>query len=213
MNKEERDAWYDYYTNKRIHHQFHQLELIRFLDVQNILEVGPYRGFVTALLKNCDYDVTTLDYKAPEFRSPQVPHIEMNLSDQGEKALPQFDLIICCEMLEHLPWEKSIDTLKIFLQSKSRFCVISVPYEGFQFYYEIYFNMFFFWSRFQMRKLVHLLKFKPDQTNPYGHKWELGYKGLPLRRWEEAIKSSGWRIRRRSFSFATRTVFHVLEQP
>lgn len=213
MNKEQRENWFDYYTNKRVHHQFHQVELLRFLDVQTILEVGPYLGFVTSMLKNCGYDVTTLDFAEQRFSDPQVPHMQMDLSTDIAGKIPKFDVIICCETLEHLYWDKSLDVLKNFLDSKSRYCLISVPYEGFQFYHEIYFNLFMFSSRFQMRKLVHLLKFKQKHEDPFEHKWEIGYRGFPLRRWEAAIESTGWRIRRRSFSFATRAVFHVLEQP
>ncbi len=69
--KDDRRRWHAYYTEKRIVHQWFQVDLMKELDVRRVLEVGPYFGLVSATLANAGYEVTTLDITpAPSRRRP-----------------------------------------------------------------------------------------------------------------------------------------------
>ena len=72
--------WFGYYSPKRIRHQNVQIHMIGDLDVRNILEVGPAGGYVTALLANIGYSVTTLDYIERDFDQPDCPHVQCDLT-------------------------------------------------------------------------------------------------------------------------------------
>lgn len=70
-----RAEWYRYYSEKRVSHQYLQIDLLKDLDVTTILEVGPFLGFVSALLHNVGYEVTGLDLGPPLSRIPEIRHV------------------------------------------------------------------------------------------------------------------------------------------
>src|SRR5579863_1606246 len=67
--------WIQYYSRKRIVHQWTQLHLLNTVPCQRVLEIGPAFGLVTALLVNAGYDVDTLDLMPRAFAQPDVRHI------------------------------------------------------------------------------------------------------------------------------------------
>ena len=206
-----RREWHLYYSEKRIGHQWMQVDLLSGLGVRRVLEVGPYLGLVTAMLDNAGYDVTTLDLFAPPFQRPERPNIEADLLMLDPKRIEGFDAILCCETLEHLPWQSTGDVLRAFHDSGARHLILSVPYEGLQFGWSIYVNPFVLRQYLALKKLRRFRAFTPD-TDPWGHKWELGYKGFGVKRWEGEIEGAGWTIRRREFSHPCRSVFHLCER-
>ena len=203
--------WHAYHSEKRIGQQWMQLNLLDGLGARRVLEVGPYLGFVTALLDNAGYDVTTLDLFPPAFRRPQRPHIEADLTTLEPATIAGFDAILCCETLEHLAWEQAGRTLATFHASGARHLVVSVPYEGFQIGYSVYLNPFTWRHAFSMKKGRRFKAFRVHE-DAWGHKWELGFRGYALGRWEDAIRQAGWTIRRREFTHPCRSVFHVCER-
>jgi len=205
-----RRQWFSYGTEKRIGQQWMQLELLQRLDVQRVLEVGPAFGLVTALLDNAGYDVTTLDLVEAQFARPKRPHVTMDLLRLDPAALRGFDAILCCETLEHLPWEDAARVLRGFAASGARHLILSVPYEGLQLAIQLYLNPFTARLGAGLKKLRFLKTFRPD-PDPLGHKWEIGYRGRSVAAWERAIAGSGWRIRERRFTTPCRSIFHVCD--
>ncbi len=214
-NMDDEDArlaeWHRYYSEKRIGQQWKQIDLLSGLNAHRVLEVGPYLGFVTALLDNAGYDVTTLDLFSSPFHRPQRPHIEADLTDLDPETIAGFDAILCCETLEHLPWGDAAGVLRSFHESGARNLILSVPYEGFQFGWSIYLNPFTWCHAFSLKKLRSGKGFKVHE-DPWGHKWEIGYKSFPLKRWESLINEAGWMIRKRAFTHPCRSVFHQCER-
>lgn len=206
-----RADWHRYYSRKRVVHQCRQVELLRDLDIQRVLEIGPYLGFVTALLNNAGYAVTTLDRLPQAFAWPRVPHIEAGLTTLAPDRIAGFDAILCCETLEHLWWPEANAALRTFHASGSRYLILSVPFSGVQLAVAAYMNRFAVSTTAAMKLRNRFRRFRPDD-DPMGHKWEIGYRGRPLRTWEQAIHDAGWRIARRDFTFLTRSVFHVCER-
>lgn len=126
--------------------------------------------------------------------------------------LAGFDAILCCETLEHLHWPDADAILAKFRQAEPRFLVISVPYQGFQIDWRLYLNAHTLRHAFAFKKLKSLRRFQADEAaDPYGHKWEVGYKGYSLKALERLIAEAGWRVARREFTTPTRSVFYLLE--
>ncbi len=203
--------WHRYYSAKRIGQQWIQVNLLKDIPVRKVLEVGPYMGLVTAMLDNAGYEVTTLDVLPRAFERPPRPHISVDLVGLEPTVIAGFDAILCCETLEHLPWEEVDGVLETFRDSGARYLIVSVPYEAFQIELSLYINRFMFRQRFALKKLRFLKSFTP-QAEPYGHIWEVGYRGRSLRAWESKLEAAGWRILLREFAHPTRSVFHVLDR-
>ena len=72
--------WLSYYTQKRVVHQWTQLDMLAGADAKRVLEIGPAFGLVTAMLVNAGYQVATLDRLPQQFVSPWVPHIEADIT-------------------------------------------------------------------------------------------------------------------------------------
>ncbi len=212
--KQEADAkrlaeWHRYYSAKRIGQQWIQVNLLKDLAVRKVLEVGPYMGLVTAMLDNAGYEVTTLDVLPRAFERPSRPHISADLVGLEPASITGFDAILCCETFEHLAWQEVDGVLETFHGSGARHLIVSVPYEAFQIELLLYINRFIFRQRFALKKLRFLKSFTPH-AEPYGHMWEVGYRGRSLRAWEAKLEAAGWRILLREFTHPTRSVFHVL---
>ena len=202
-------AWHDYYNEKRIGQQWFQVHLLKGLPVRRVLEVGPYLGLVTAFLDNAGYAVATLDQGPRKFSHPTGEHIDASLLDLTPDKIRGFDLILCSETLEHLPWEKVGNVLRCFRDSGARYLITSVPYEGLQFRILIDWNLHKFRQSFAFRKGRSLRTFRA-RPQADGHYWEVGYRGYSLETWEAQLEGAGWRIAKRDFTAPRRSVFHLL---
>ena len=207
---ERRREWHRYYSGKRIGHQWFQVHLLEGLEVETVLEIGPYLGLVSTMLDNAGYRVTSLDRLPRQCGSDRIAHIQRELDVVSAEDLAGHDIILCCETLEHLPWGDVNCYLRLFRDANPRHVVISVPFEGFQFNFSIYFNWHSWRHALALKTLRGFKRFKP-WPNPYGHKWEVGYRGHGLRDLEAKLVSAGFRIRRREFTSPTRSVFYVLD--
>src|SRR3954449_7513123 len=94
--------WSEYYSRKRVIHQWTQVDLLNTVPCRRVLEIGPAMGLVTAMLVNPGYEVETLDNRPRSFAHPDIRHIERDLREVRGADLAGFDAILCCETLEHL---------------------------------------------------------------------------------------------------------------
>jgi hypothetical protein len=204
-----RAEWFRYYSEKRIGQQWFQLHLLHGLAVQRVLEVGPNLGLVTALLANAGFSVTTMDMLPSQDPRPDIPHIQGELTGMDSARLAGHDAIICCETLEHLAWDQVHGVLAKFRAATPKYLIISVPYMGFQLDWRLYLNAVTLRSKFSFKHLNFLRRFRQDE-DPWGHKWEAGYRGHSLAALEAKIGAAGWKIERRDFTSPTRSVFYLL---
>jgi hypothetical protein len=203
------DDWVQYYTRKRIVHQWTQVHLLNTVDCHRVLEIGPALGLVTALLVNAGYDVETLDNQPRAFAQPLVPHIEQDLRALSGSAIAGFDAIVCCETLEHIEWSAVGRVLSALRASGARHLLVSVPYSAFQFTFDLYANRHVLRQYFSLKLRRRNATFRP--APPGGHQWEVGYRGFALAEWEQKLRDAGWSILTRTFTEHTRSVFHLLE--
>jgi 2-polyprenyl-3-methyl-5-hydroxy-6-metoxy-1,4-benzoquinol methylase len=200
--------WRAYYSAKRIVHQWTQLDLLARTEARRVLEIGPAYGLVTAMLANAGYDVTTLDQVARQFASPAPHHIEADIQRLDASRIAGYDAVLACEILEHIDWDSVPGVLRVLHDSGAGHLIVSVPYMAFQITLDLYLNARTVRHYFSMKKLLSRRAFAREP--PGGHQWEIGYRGYRLRRWEDVLRGSGWRIVRREFTAHTRSVFHLL---
>ena len=202
--------WHAYYTEKRIVHQWLQVHLLGALPVERVLEVGPYLGLVSAMLANAGYTVTTLDIGPQTPRFGPSAHIQADLTELDAARIPGYDVIICCETLEHLPWKAVGGVLSMFAASKAPYLVLSVPYEGAQLGWSFYVNGHTIRHRLFTRMMRFFQTYKIRQPEDIDtHKWEVGYKGYSLAVLKAKIAASGWEPIREEFTDGCRSVFLV----
>ncbi len=208
-----RFGWHAYYSEKRIVHQWLQVELLRTLPVAQVLEIGPYFGLVTAILSNAGYRVATLDIEGDGPRHGALRHIRADVRHLDPASLHGFDAILCCETLEHLPFADIPGVLGAFHQTGAPFLVLSVPYDGPQLGFSLYLNPHQ-WPRLKFFRKVHFLRRfpKPRSDAWENHRWEIGYRDYPLRKLIRAVEAAGYRVLRREFTSGTRAVFVVCER-
>lgn len=102
-----------------------QIYHIKEFTPTNVLEIGVGSGFVSTFLKTSGINVKTFDL------NPNLsPDIVASVSDirsiirQGD-----FDLISCCEVLEHMPFDEFETTIKAFSSLSDRL-FLTLPIHG-----------------------------------------------------------------------------------
>jgi len=161
------DRWISYW---------HQIDEVLKLNPKNILEIGIGNKTVYDCLKKEGVDVKTLDIDKelkPDFIADVL---KMPLKDNS------FDLILCAEILEHLPFE---DFEKAFSELKRvsiKYVVLSLPHFGppIKFSFKIPF----------LKEIKFSFKIPfPKKHQFHGeHYWEIGKRGFSIRRIRKIIK-------------------------
>ena len=110
------------YNSKERHNSYwHQVDEVLALEARTALEVGPGAGIVTDWLRRAGVQVTTVDMD---------PALDVDLRgsvtdlplDQGA-----VDVVLCCQVLEHLPFEEVGTALAELGRVARSGVVVSVP--------------------------------------------------------------------------------------
>lgn len=155
---------------------WHQIDETMRLQPQNILIVGKGDGIVAEVLKEYVPELSTLDFD-PALKPDIVASVEkIPLADGG------FDVVVCCEVLEHLPFEKFAGNLAELARVSRRHVVLSLPHFG---------------PRTQLFLKLPLLpeirlafKIPVPLRHLYNgeHYWEIGKRDYPVRRIRDALR-------------------------
>jgi len=149
----------------------------------SILEIGPGDGIVTEVLRKKGMKVTTLDLD-PELK----PDYVSTLPDLGKVKNKKFDLIICCEVLEHMEYKDMEIALKN-LSEIGKYFIFSVPHVSvslattFKF---VYFKTLKYLLAFD-------LNFRKIKFNGQ-HYWEIGYKGSSYKIFRKSLLNAGFKF-------------------
>lgn len=108
----DRDVYFSdhYFSLPQLCSYAHQLNRIWRLKPASVMEIGIGNGFVSTYLRRAGVPVTTVDINAdlnPDICSP--------LHELNSKISKKVDLIVCCEVLEHMPLselERNLDYLR-----------------------------------------------------------------------------------------------------
>jgi 2-polyprenyl-3-methyl-5-hydroxy-6-metoxy-1,4-benzoquinol methylase len=160
--------WKKYDSAERWTSYFTQIDEILKFHPQTCLEIGVGNGIVTQALRNCGIQVMTLDID---------PTLQPDILGSVE-SLPcadaVYDVVLCCEVLEHLPYAKLEACLKEIARVSKRGAVISLPHWGrtFRLILDVP----------ALLKIRHAWKlpFRSALTPGGVHQWELGRHGVDL---------------------------------
>lgn len=110
-----------YNSKERICSYWHQVDEVLGLEARTALEVGPGGGFVTEWLRRAGVEVTTLDMDAGIGADVVGSVTDIPLDAES------FDVTVCCQVLEHLPFEQAGQALAELGRVSRIGAVVSVP--------------------------------------------------------------------------------------
>lgn len=111
------------FTPEHLHSLSFQVQQIRAFEPARVLEVGIGNGFVSTYLRQHGIEVLTADINPALGADIVAPLAEL---PQQLAGVPPFDLVSCCEVLEHMPLAQLDDNLRT-LASLARHAFISLP--------------------------------------------------------------------------------------
>ncbi len=187
--EKEKDNLYledEYVDRKKFNSFFTQIELVRKLKPKTILEIGPGLGHVTSILKLEGFSVKTLD-----LFSKRKPDYVSSVSKMPVKD-SSFDLVLCCEVLEHLPLKSSNNedlehALLELRRVTKEYCIISVPY------YSLHLAINLKVSGLKNKNITLRLPIPTKKINSKYHYWELG-RGCSVKQFKNLIRKAGFHI-------------------
>lgn len=183
-----------YFQSGRVFSYAHQIDTVLSFEPRRVLEVGVGAGVVAAALRAMGIDVTTVDIQ-PELKPNIVGSVTELPVDDGA-----FDVALCCQVLEHLPFDQFIPALRELRRATTSGVVISLP--DIRPHYSLSWRL----PRVGHGTLVGTRRKAPPPERIQsgrensGHYWEIGYPDVPLRRVREGVSAAGltiskeWRV-------------------
>lgn len=110
-----------YLTKHRWVSLWHQLDEIQKLQPENALEIGPGPGLFKEISSHFGINIETFDID-PELAPDHVGSVLEMPFDDGH-----FDTVCAFQMLEHLPYEKSLNAFSEMARVAKKNVVISLP--------------------------------------------------------------------------------------
>lgn len=169
----------------------HQVEHVLSFDPRQVLEIGPGPRIVTHALRAAGVDVKTLDVE-PTLRPDILGSVtDIPLEDGA------VDVIVCCQVLEHLPFDQFVPALRELRRVARVGAVISLP--DITPAYFVLVNL----PLLHRRAVAFSRRLRNPPAQPPrnrherdGHYWEIGVEGFPAARVRGGMRQAGWRIRR-----------------
>ena len=190
-----RAEFFRHHNQKHLHHQVENLEMLRDVQATRLTEVGSYLGFATALFMAAGFRARAIDVGPVETPGEIRPekHISKNILDVSVDDFADHEILVCCEILEHLYEDESRRIVQVLWDSGATWLLARVPYRCASMdlrWTKSRFSAFFSWT-LKLPTKAHKT-FEPQ--GPKEHKWELGYKGYPLEFFTSMIEQVGYRI-------------------
>lgn len=181
----------DYLSRGRWISYWYQLkEVTSLADVKSILEIGPGNKIVSRILSKIGYKVKIMDLDANA-----NPDFVQDIRNLENVPLNSFDLILCCQVLEHIPHADFCRALKNLQNLSKRYLIISLPYTSrgtFKPYLKLKVIPFL-----KPVSWIRIFNIFPQQHSFHGqHYWEIGKRGYKLKKILEDISNCGFKIRR-----------------
>ncbi len=161
---------------------WHQIDAVLRFEPKNVLIIGKGDGIAAEVLKQYINEIKTLD-----FDSSLKPDIAASV-ENIPLADNSFDVVLCAEVLEHLPFEKFKKCLLEIKRVARKNIILSLPHFGppIKLFLKIPF----------LREIKIFFKIPVPLAHKYNgeHCWEIGEKGYPSKKIEKVIKSFGLKI-------------------
>ena len=174
-----------YDSKRRFASYWHQINEILALHPKNVLEIGIGNGFTSRYLSSKGVNLTTCD-------------IDKNLKPDYVASITQlpfpdnsFDVVMACEILEHIPYEDALNGLREIYRVSSAHAVISLPDAT-----RCICLAFPIPGYGKMQKIIEAPRLYPKEHSltKSGHYWEIGKKGFHLNKIKSDIRKTGFNI-------------------
>ena len=148
----------------------------------HVLEIGVGAGLTTDLLRKEGFTVTTLDID-PELKPDRTGSI-LNIPAETN----EFDYVVCCQVLEHLPYESSEAALHEIQRVCKIGALISLPTV------RRLLTMSLYGAQTWWHLLLPLIQIIPGRPrNRIEHYWELE-AGVTEREFKASLNRAGWKL-------------------
>jgi len=141
----------------------YQIKEILDSGAKKVLEIGPGNGVVTYVLRKAGIHVDTLDHDPalnPDFLASVL---------SMPFAQNSYDAVMCCQVLEHLPWQHFRKAMEQISNIAKEIIVVSLPHVPRRYYIEFKFPKF--------KKMGWAIDMQPKNM-PMSfngeHYWEIG---------------------------------------
>lgn len=194
----------DYISPKRWESYWVQINEVLISKPRNVLEVGIGSGLVTTVLRNFGLEVKTVDLDRTN--DPDI------IGDVRKLPAPtgSFDTVLCCQVLEHLPFSDFQKAVKELARVAKKTVIISLP-EPYSGYLYLGFKIIPFLPKIEWVHKLTLFLPKLKKNGP--HFWEVGRVGSSLGEISEAFQQSGLKTIRTYFPNGNLTHrFFILEK-
>ena len=184
-----------YDSKRRFISYWHQIHEVLLLKPENVLEVGIGNGFVSRYLREQDTTIVTCDIDA-HLKPDHIASVtKLPFADKS------FDVVMACEILEHMPYAETLQGLGEIFRVSSQSAIISLPDATRSIYIEFPIPKFG-----KVKKLMVIPELFPKKhiLTKGGHHWEIGKKEYPLSRIIKDIKKTG---------FVMEKTYRVAENP
>ena len=179
---------------------WHQIDEVLGLSPQSVLEIGVGSKVVSNYLKDRGVKVVTLDIDADLKPDVTASVVKMPLGSDS------FDVVLCAEALEHLPFEKFEEGLKELKRVSKKNVVLSLPHFGHSL------KLGFKIPLIKERKFALRLALPIKHEFNGEHYWEIGKRGYPLNKIRNIIRKY-FKIRKEFIPFENQYPhFFVLEK-
>lgn len=172
-----------YLQNGRVFSYAHQLHAAIGFGPETVLEVGGGGGVVAAALRAAGIRATVADIQ-PQLR----PGTVANVTDLPFRT-GAFDVALCCQVLEHLPFERFSDSVSELWRVCGMGLILSLP--DATPHYEIRLRLprlpQYAWTGSRMREPGKDWKTKKWDSD--GHYWEIGYRATSLEGVNAALRT------------------------
>lgn len=169
----------------------HQVDEVLAFEPRRVLEVGPGPGIVTHALRSAGVEVLTLDVESSLQPDVLGSVTDIPLRDHA------VDVIVCCQVLEHLPFEQFIPALKELRRVSCKGGVLSLPDITPGYFLRLNLPILRRRSLARSRTRQSPPDIVPENRHQRdGHFWEIGVKGTQPSQVSAAVRESGWTIRR-----------------
>ena len=164
---------HNYDTLPRFVSYYQQINQVIKIEPKNILEIGVGNKMVSNYLKEMGFKVTTCDFDT-NVKPDIVADIRKIPLDSSS-----FELVMACEVLEHLPWNEVENAIAELARITNDFVIISIPYASLCFEFIFKFpNAGKFFKNYFANLLIRIpLKIKNKFNGE--HYWEMGKIGFP----------------------------------
>lgn len=183
------NSWLDfssYVTKYRYNSYWHQFDEIFSSGATSVLEIGVGNNVLLPFLESKGVSTTTLDLESS--LAPKVIGSVTSLPFADNA----FDVVVCCQVLEHLPFDQFDHCLKEIRRVTNNKFVLSLPDKTLGLSVLLRVPNFLFWefqifSPWAVRAPIRSVK---------EHYWEIGRRGYPPRKIIKHLNDIGFSVER-----------------